>query len=191
MRSAGYVLTWVFVILQGPPAMAQSSSINSVKVAPATALVGQQVRVTVEGEVVGICGLRVEYGNGDVDVTKMSESGDRFPRSFSKTYNQPGTYTIIAKGGRDGSAFGCPGESKTLVTITEAPKPAPVVQPKAPVQTYSAPAAPQEAPKAAPKAGSKAGAASKATPSASPGAGTAGSAPKEAPASYGRGKRVE
>ena len=98
--------------------------IVGVKVEPATARVGDQVKVTVEGEDESICGLRVEYGNGDVDVTKMRAGRDDFPRSFMKSYNQPGTYILIAKGGRDGTAFGCMGEVKTTVTILEAPKPA-------------------------------------------------------------------
>ena len=96
--------------------------IVGVKVEPATARVGDQVKVTVEGEDESICGLRVEYGNGDVDVTKMRAGRDDFPRSFMKIYNQPGTYILIAKGGRDGTAFGCMGEVKTTVTILEAPK---------------------------------------------------------------------
>ncbi len=129
-------------------AVAFGGSISGVKVEPRSAQTGQQVKVTVDGEDESICGLRVEYGNGDVDVTKMSESRDRFPRSFMKSYSQPGTYTIIAKGGRDGSTFGCPGESKTTVTIIEAPKPVVVAQ--EPVQAPARTAAPAyEPPRAA------------------------------------------
>ena len=104
-----------------------AGTIQSVKVVPATAPTGQQVKVTVEGEDEAICGLRVEYGNGDVDVTKMYQGRDNFPRSFMKSYSQPGTYTIIAKGGRDGSTFGCIGETKTTVVIVAA---APVEAPR-------------------------------------------------------------
>ena len=104
---------------------AMAGTINGVKVEPANGIVGQQVKVTVDGTDEGICGLRVEYGNGDVDVTKMSEGKDKFPRSFMKSYGKAGTYTVIAKGGKDGSALGCPGETKTTVTIAEAPKPVP------------------------------------------------------------------
>ena len=88
-------------------AAASAGAISGVKVEPASATVGQQVKVTVDGTDQGICGLRVEYGNGDVDVTKMSEGKDKFPRSFMKSYSKAGTYTIIAKGGKDGSALGC------------------------------------------------------------------------------------
>ena len=116
--------------LLGFAAPATAGAISGVKAEPASATVGQQVKVTVDGTDGGICGLRVEYGNGDVDVTKMSEGKDKFPRSFMKSYNKAGTYTIIAKGGKDGSALGCPGETKTTVTIAEAPKP---VAPAVPV----------------------------------------------------------
>ena len=101
-----------------------AGAITGVKVEPASGTVGAAVKVTVAGDNEGICGLRVEYGNGDVDVTKMNAGKDDFPRSFSKVYNKAGTYTIIAKGGREGSTFGCVGETKATVTIAEAPKPA-------------------------------------------------------------------
>jgi hypothetical protein len=110
-------------MLAGATAVAFAGAISDVKVEPANAVVGAQVKVTVSGADEGNCGLRVEYGNGDADVTKMSAGKDNFPRSFTKTYNKAGTYTVIAKGGKEGSTFGCPGEVKTTVTIAEAPKP--------------------------------------------------------------------
>ena len=115
----------------GFSAAAMAGAISGVKVEPANATVGQQVKVTVDGADEGICGLRVEYGNGDFDLTKMTEGKDKFPRSFMKSYSKAGTYTIVAKGGRDGSAFGCPGETKTSVTIAEAPKPVAAAAPAA------------------------------------------------------------
>lgn len=105
-------------------ASALAGNVSGVKIEPANATVGQQVKVTVSGEDEGICGLRVEYGNGDVDVTKMNAGRDNFPRSFMKAYNKAGTYTVVAKGGKDGSTFGCTGESKATVTVAEAAKPA-------------------------------------------------------------------
>lgn len=108
----------------GLSTMSFAGTITGVKVEPANAVVGAAVKVTVAGDNEGICTLRVEYGNGDVDVTKMNAGKDDFPRSFNKSYNKAGTYTIVAKGGREGSTFGCVGETKTTVTIAEAPKPA-------------------------------------------------------------------
>ncbi len=110
---------------------ALAGDISGVKIEPASTQVGAVVKVTVAGTDEGICGLRVEYGNGDVDVTKMTKGKDDFPRSFSKTYNKPGTYTVIAKGGREGSTFGCNGEAKAQVVVAEAPKPAAAATPAA------------------------------------------------------------
>jgi len=111
--------------------LALAGDISGVKIEPASTQVGAAVKVIISGTDEGICGLRVEYGNGDVDVTKMSKGKDDFPRSFSKTYNKPGTYTVIAKGGRDGSTFGCNGEAKAQVVVAEAPKPAAAAVPVA------------------------------------------------------------
>ena len=123
------------------PALA--GNISGVKVEPANGVVGAQVKITVSGEDEGICGVRVEYGNGDVDVTKMQAGRDNFPRSFMKSYNKAGTYTVVAKGGRDGSTLGCSGETKTTVTIAEAPKPvaasAPAPAPAAAAVSKAAP----------------------------------------------------
>lgn len=108
----------------GMSALSYAGTITGVKVEPANAVVGAPVKVTVSGGNEGICVVRVEYGNGDVDVSKMNAGKEDFPRSYNKSYNKAGTYTILAKGGREGSTFGCVGESKATVTIAEAPKPA-------------------------------------------------------------------
>jgi hypothetical protein len=129
------------LILAASSSLAMAGNISGVKVEPANATAGTAVKVTVTGEDEGICGLRVEYGNGDVDVTKMAKDKDNFPRSFNKTYNKAGTYTIIAKGGRDGAAFGCTGEAKAQVVIAEAPKPA--AAPAAGPAAVAAPACPE------------------------------------------------
>ena len=121
--------------------LAMAGDISGVKIEPASTQVGAAVKVSVSGTDEGICGLRVEYGNGDVDVTKMSKGKDDFPRSFSKTYNKAGTYTVVAKGGRDGSTFGCNGEARAQVVVAEAPKPAAAAAPAA-AATAAAMAAP-------------------------------------------------
>ena len=116
---------------------AHAGTITGVKVEPARIVAGGQVKVTVDGEDEGVCGLRVEYGSGDVDVVKMAKDKDNFPRSFTHTYNTPGTYTITAKGGRDGSTLGCTSDAKTTLTVTAPPPP-----PKAAAPMAAAPACP-------------------------------------------------
>ena len=128
------------LVLAGVAGFAVAGNISGVKIEPANTQVGTQVKVTVTGEDEGICGLRVEYGNGDVDVTKMNKGKDDFPRSFMKSFNKAGTYTVVAKGGREGSTFGCNGEAKAQVVVAEAPKPAAAAAPAA------APGAPAAAP---------------------------------------------
>lgn len=101
--------------------LAHAGSIGGVRVDPPTIVVGQPVQVTIDGQDEGNCGLRLEYGNGDVDVTGMREGKDRFPRVFMHTYAGPGTFTLIAKGGRDGNTSGCTGEARTTLTVMPAP----------------------------------------------------------------------
>ena len=136
------VMSAAAAALSGIAGISAAGTISGVKAEPASATVGAQVKVTVTGDDEGMCGLRVEYGNGDFDLTKMNAGRDNFPRSFNKTYSKAGTYTIIAKGGRDGSALGCPGEAKTTVTIAEAPKPAAAAAPAAAAGAKPAAAAP-------------------------------------------------
>lgn len=102
-------------------AQAHAGKVTDVRAEPSTIVAGSQAKITVEGEDENVCGLRVEYGTGDVDVTKMAIGRDNFPRSFMHTYAQPGTYTIIAKGGRDGHTLGCLGNAKTTITVTAPP----------------------------------------------------------------------
>ena len=118
-------------------ATAQAGTITGVRVDPPNVMAGGQVKVTVEGQDEGNCGLRVEYGTGDVDVTRMSAGKDNFPRSFMHTYNGAGTFTIIAKAGREGSTLGCSGEASTTVAVAPAPAPVP-----APPPVMAAPACP-------------------------------------------------
>jgi hypothetical protein len=129
-------------LLFGLAGAAHAGKIGAVRVEPATIQAGGQVKVTVDGEDEGICGLRVEYGTGDVDVTKMAKDKDNFPRSFMHTYNQPGTFTIIAKGGRDGSTLGCTGDAKAMLTVTAPPPPPPKPAAPTPAAAMPAPACP-------------------------------------------------
>lgn len=116
--------------LLGFTGAAHAGKVTGVKAEPATIVAGTETKVTVDGEDENICGLRVEYGNGDVDVTKMSQGKDMFPRSFTHKYASPGTFTITAKGGRDGSTGSCQGSATTTITVT-APPPKPAAAPAA------------------------------------------------------------
>ena len=121
---------------------AQAGSIGGIRLDPPTVVTGQPVQVTIEGQDEGNCGLRLEYGNGDVDVTRMSAGKDNFPRVFSHTYAGPGTFTVTAKGGRDGSTMGCTGEAKATITVAQA-APAPPPMATTPPSNMMAPACPE------------------------------------------------
>jgi hypothetical protein len=58
------------------------------------------------------------------------------------TYNQPGTFTIVAKGGRDGGALGCTGDAKATITVTAPPPPPPKPAAAAATAAMPAPACP-------------------------------------------------
>ena|GEM_PF-1258174 len=105
--------------------LAHAGNIAGIRIDPPNVMTGQQVQVTVDGQDEGNCGLRVEYGNGDVDVTRMSAGKDNFPRSFMHTFAGPGTFTVTAKGGRDGTTMGCSGEAKATIVVSQAPTPVP------------------------------------------------------------------
>jgi hypothetical protein len=121
------------------PFAAQAGSISGIRVDPPSIVAGQQAQVTVEGQDEGNCGLRVEYGNGDVDVTRMSAGKDNFPRSFMHTFAGPGTFTVTAKGGRDGSTLGCSGEAKATITVAAPPPPPPAAAVPPPMTTPACP----------------------------------------------------
>jgi hypothetical protein len=109
--------------LLGLGGAAHAGKITAVRVEPATIVAGGQAKVTVEGEDEGICALRVEYGNGEVDVVRMQKDKDNFPRTFVHIYNKPGTYTVVAKGGRDGMILGCVANLTTTLVVTAPPPP--------------------------------------------------------------------
>jgi hypothetical protein len=128
-RTKKIALSLTFGAMLALGGAAHAGKITGVRVEPPTIVAGAQAKVTVDGEDEGLCGLRVEYGNGDVDTTKMIKDKDNFPRSFMHAYNNPGTYTVVAKGGRDGSALGCLGAASTTLTVLPPPPPMPTNNP--------------------------------------------------------------
>jgi hypothetical protein len=109
--------------------LAQAGNIAGIRVDPPTATAGQMVTVIVDGQDGGNCGLRLEYGNGDVDVTRMSAGKDNFPRTFQHVFAGPGNFTIIAKGAREGSTLSCAGEAKASIAVLAPVAPPPPAYP--------------------------------------------------------------
>ena len=131
------------------------NKIESVKVEPARIRAGSSVTITVTGDETqgSNCGLRINYGDGGgLDVKVVDK--EQFPRTFTKTYASPGTYTVSAEGKKVTTHFGCIGGAKTTLVVEAAAAPAPPPA-TAPIPA-PAPAATTPAPAPAAKQGARA-----------------------------------
>jgi hypothetical protein len=123
-----------------------NNKIDSIRIGPASIKAGSAVTITVNGDETqgNNCGLRINYGDGQgLDVKVVDR--DQFPRTFTKTYANPGNYTVSVEGKRVTTHFPCNGRaSATLlvegapavvaappVTAAPAPAPAPAAKPAA------------------------------------------------------------
>lgn len=116
-------------------AFAQTGGIGAVKIEPATAKAGQEVKITVsaEGEAPGFCGLRIEFGDSDSRDIKIDGRDSKFPITVSKTYAKGGTYEVKARGKTVTTHGRCPGEASAKVTVeAAAPAAAPVAKAEGP-----------------------------------------------------------
>lgn len=113
-----------------------AGGIGSVKIEPAAAKAGQEVKVTVaaEGEAPGFCGLAIDFGDGDSRDIKIDSGEAKFPLTIAKTYAKAGNYSVKAYGKKITTHFACSGKAEAALTVA-APAPAPAA-------TAAAPAAP-------------------------------------------------
>ncbi len=128
-----------------------ANKIEGVTVAPATIKAGSSVTITVTGDETqgNNCGFRINYGDGDgFDVKVVNR--DQFPRTFTKTYARPGTYTISAAGKKVTSHFPCTGGAKTTLVVEAAPAAATTTAPAIAPPPVAAPGAAPAAKAAAP-----------------------------------------
>jgi hypothetical protein len=121
------------------------NKIENVRVEPASIKAGASVTITVNGDETqgNNCGLRINYGDGSgLDVKVVDK--EQFPRTFTKTYASPGTYTVSVEGKKVTTHFGCMGGARaTLIVEAAAPaaSPAPAPAATAPPPAPAAPAA--------------------------------------------------
>jgi hypothetical protein len=103
-------------------AAAHADGISSVKVEPAAAKAGQEVKITVsaEGDGTQFCGLRIEFGDGSNSDIKIASSEKQFPVTVTKTYSAPGSYTVKARGKTVTTHARCPGTAEAIVTVAAA-----------------------------------------------------------------------
>lgn len=114
----------------------QGGGIGGIKLDSAKARVGQALRVTInhDGEAPAFCGMALDFGDGDVRDLKVETNNGGLPRTESKTYAKPGSYTIKAYGKKVTSHLPCLGKAEAGLSV-EAPAPA---APVAPVATAKA-----------------------------------------------------
>ena len=105
-----------------PFAFAQQAGIGNIKLDPASAKVGQAVKITVnaDGESPTFCGMGLDFGDGDVRDIKVEKENGGLPRTESKTYAKPGAYTVKAFGKKVTSHLPCAGKAEAGLTVEAA-----------------------------------------------------------------------
>lgn len=103
-------------------AQATSGEINAVKIEPAAPQTNQVVKVTVtsDGELQPYCGLRIDFGDGEIREIKMGDNDAKFPITVDKTYTKPGTYIVRTRGTTIKMRGRCQGKAEATVTVTAA-----------------------------------------------------------------------
>lgn len=90
------------------------------------------------------CGLRIEFGDGSVEDMGAAGPDGLFPKTFSKAYGQPGSFTVRVSGRPFGALAPCAGSATATVRVDA---PAPATAPAAAAPTAAvAPVAPSAAP---------------------------------------------
>lgn len=113
------ILMLLAAAIVAPTVAAQQSGIGSVKIEPAVAKAGQEVKITVaaDGEAPQFCGLRIEYGDSSSDDYKIDQSNKQFPVVVSHTYAKPGSYVVKARGKTVTTHMRCQGEAEAKITV--------------------------------------------------------------------------
>ena len=105
------------------PAAAQT--ITTVSVEPATAKIGEPVKITVNFDKADAfaCNVRVYYGDGGKKDHKINQDKD-VPKIVSHTYTKAGSYTVKAEGKTDLPLPKCSGVTRSAVVNVAALAPA-------------------------------------------------------------------
>jgi len=110
----------------------QGGGIGGIKLDSAKAKVGQALSVTVnhDGEAPAFCGMALDFGDGEVRDLKVETHNGGLPRTESKTYAKPGSYTVKAYGKKVTSHLPCLGKAEAGLSV-EAVAPTAQVAPAA------------------------------------------------------------
>jgi hypothetical protein len=103
---------------------ASAQTVTGVKVQPANAKPGDEVKATVEFDLSGPpnCGLRINWGDGTQTDSKVNQAKD-VPLVVTHKYAAAGNYTVMAEPKRVGSTFGCTGKNQSTTVAVAAPAP--------------------------------------------------------------------
>jgi hypothetical protein len=119
---------------------AQAQTLSGIKVEPASAKVGEAVKITAMFDATDTanCGLRLHFGDGQVEKVKINKASE-MPYVISRTYAKAGSYKVEAEPTTAGSTLKCLGKRQSAMLTVAAP--APVAAAPAPAAAPAAPAA--------------------------------------------------
>lgn len=111
--------TLLALVLASSSVFATPGGIGALTVAPSPAKAGQAVTVTVtaEGEAPALCGLGMDYGDGNSDNVKINGKPHKFPLTLTHTYAKAGSYTIKAEGKKVTTHFPCLGSASATLVV--------------------------------------------------------------------------
>jgi hypothetical protein len=101
---------------------AQAQTLTSIKVEPAHAKAGEAVKITVSFEATesANCGLRMHFGDGQVDKVKINKASE-MPYVISRTYATAGSYKVEAEPTTAGTTLKCLGKRQSAILTVAAP----------------------------------------------------------------------
>lgn len=111
--------TLLALMLTSSSVLATPGGIGTITAIPGPAKAGQVVTVTVtaEGEAPALCGLGIDYGDGNSDNIKINGKPHKFPLTLTHTYAKAGNYTIKAEGKKVTTHFPCLGSASAALVV--------------------------------------------------------------------------
>lgn len=109
------------LILASSAVFAAPGGIGTLTATPSLAKVGQAVTVTLtaEGEAPALCGLGIDYGDGNSDNIKINGKPHKFPLTLTHTYTKAGNYTLKTEGKKVTTHFPCLGSASAALVVED------------------------------------------------------------------------
>lgn len=116
-------LVLLCAVVLGSHAFAQPTKL-SISLSKPTILPGEEVHVVVDSSQPSTyCGIHVEYPGTTEPPTliRIGHEGSKFPYTFTRAFNAPGTVQLKASGQRVSSALGCAGKGEATLVVAAPP----------------------------------------------------------------------